>query len=97
MYIGTARLTFRLAGNDSLKGKRQVSRSLIMRLRQRYNLSVAEVDAIDVHQTLVIGLSCVSGDAAYAGGQLESAIAFAEQQHLDAELVEVERDVVDVE
>jgi uncharacterized protein YlxP (DUF503 family) len=68
-----------------------------MRLRQRFNLSVAEVDAIDVHQTLVIGMSCVSGDGAYAAGQLESAIAFVEQQHVDAELVEVERDVLDME
>ena len=97
MYIGTARLTFRLPGNDSLKGKRQVSRSLIMRLRQRFNLSVAEVDAIDVHQTLVIGMSCVSGDASYAGELLEAAVRFVEHQHVDAELIGVERDVVDGE
>jgi uncharacterized protein YlxP (DUF503 family) len=97
VYIGTARLTFRLPGNDSLKGKRQVSRSLINRLRQRFNVSVAEVGAIDVHQTLIIGMSCVSGDAAYASGLLESAIQFAEQQHVDAELLDVERDVMDAE
>ena len=97
MYIGTARLTFRLKGNDSLKGKRQVSRSLITRLRQRFNLSVAEVDAIDVHQTLIIGMSCVSADAAYLSEQLEAAVRFVEHQHVDAELVDVERDVMDVE
>lgn len=97
MYIGTARLTFRLPGNDSLKGKRMVSRSLIMRLRQRFNLSVAEVDAIDVHQTLVIGMTCVSGDRAYVGQQLDAAVRFVDQQHIDAELVEVERDVLDGE
>ena len=97
MYICTARLTFHLPGNDSLKGKRMVSRSLITRLRQRFNLSVAEVDAIDGHQTLVIGMTCVSGDDGYAGEQLAAAIRFVEQQHVDAELVGVERDVMDGE
>ena len=97
MYIGTARLTFRLQGNDSLKGKRMVSRSLITRLRQRFNLSVAEVGAIDVHQTLVIGMTCVSGDASYASEMLDAAVRFVEHQHVDAELIEVERDVMDGE
>ena len=87
MYIGTARLTFRLQGNDSLKGKRMVSRSLITRLRQRFN----------VHQTLVIGMTCVSGDASYASEMLDAAIRFVEHQHVDAELIEVERDVMDGE
>ena len=95
MYIGSARLTFLLKGNDSLKGKRHVSRSLITRLRQRFNLSVAEVDAIDVHQTLVLGLASVSGNPSDVAEQMEAAIRFVEQQRLDAELVDVERQVLD--
>ena len=95
MHIGSARLTFRLAGNDSLKGKRQVSRSLIIRLRQKFNLSVAEVDGIDRHQTLVIGMTCVSKDAHYAVDLIDAAVRFVEDQHIDAELVEVERDLFD--
>ena len=95
MHIGTARLTLRLPGNDSLKGKRQVSRSLITRLRQKFNLSVAEVGAIDRHQSLVIGMTCVSKDASYAADLIDAAVRFVEGQHLDFELVDVERDLLD--
>jgi uncharacterized protein len=96
MFIGTCKLSFRLPGNDSLKGKRQVSRSLIMRLRNKFNVAVAEVDAIDRHQSLVVGISCVSKDASYAAELIDAVIRFVEQQqHLDAELIEVERDLLD--
>jgi len=99
VFIGTCKLTFRLPGNDSLKGKRQVSRSLIMRLRNKFNVSVAEVDGVDRHQTLVIGVSCVScvsNDATYATEQIDALVRFVEQQqHLDAELIEAERDLLD--
>lgn len=97
VHIGTCRMTFRLPGNDSLKGKRQVSRSLITRLRQRFNLSVAEVDGIDRHQTLVIGICCVSKDAAYADELIDAAVRWVDAQHVDAELVEVEREMIDGE
>lgn len=95
MHIGTARLTFRLPGNDSLKGKRQVSRSLITRMRQRFNLSVAEVDGIDRHHVLVIGMAGVSKDAAYVGEQIDAAVRWVEDQHVDADLIDVERDLLD--
>lgn len=93
LYIGSCRLTFRLHGNDSLKGKRQVSRSLIDRFRQRYNLAAAEVAAMDEHQRLVIGIACVSNEYSHAEEMLDKAVAFAGNHHLDAELVNVERGV----
>lgn len=93
MYIGSCRLTFRLHGNDSLKGKRQVSRSLIERFRQRYHLAAAEVAAMDEHQRLVIGIACVSNEYSHAEEMLDKAVAFAGNHHLDAELVDVERAV----
>ena len=97
MHIGSCRMTFELPGNDSLKGKRQVSRSLITKLRQKFNLSVAEVDAIDVHQRLVIGMTCVSKDSSYAEELIEAAVRWVEGQHIDAELIEVEREMIDGE
>ena len=95
MHIGACRLTFRLPGNDSLKGKRQVSRSLIARLRQRFNLAVAEVDGMDRHQTLVIGFTCVSNEAAHAAEMVDAAVKFVQSQHIDAELIDVESEIID--
>ncbi len=95
MHIGSCRLTFRLHGNDSLKGKRQVSRSLITRLRQKFNLAAAEVDGVDEHQRLVIGLACVSNDLGHVNEMLDKAVRFVEAQDFDAELVDVEREALD--
>ena len=95
MHVGVCRLTFHLPGNDSLKGKRHVSRSLIERLRQRFNMAVAEVDALDRHQTLVIGLTCISNEAAHVSEMIDSALRFAQGQHVDAELIDVQRDIID--
>ena len=95
MLIGAGRLTFHLHGNDTLKGKRQVSRSLITRLRQRFNLAVAEIDGIDEHRRLVVGLTCVSNEQHHANEMIDQAIKFAYAQHLDAELVEVRRDIIE--
>jgi uncharacterized protein YlxP (DUF503 family) len=94
VYIGVCRLSFHLPGNDSLKGKRHVSRSLIERLRQRFNLAVAEVDALDRHQTLVIGLTCISNEAAHVSETIDNALRFVQGQHVDAELIDVQREII---
>ncbi|MEX2599176.1 MAG: DUF503 domain-containing protein [Dehalococcoidia bacterium] len=95
MFIGACLLTYRLPGNDSLKAKRQVSHSVINKLRQKFNVAAAEVGGIDTHQTLVIGFSCVSNNAGHAEEMMDAAIQYADSMHVDAELVEVERDVLD--
>jgi len=58
-------------------------------VRQRFNASIAEVDAQDAHRTLVIGAAVVSGDASHAKESLEEIIRYMEE-HADAELIEAE-------
>jgi len=90
MFILSAKLTFYIPQATSLKDKRQVCRSLIDKTRQRFNVSVSEVDTQNVHQTLTIGIAVVSGNAAHAQKSLDEIIRFMEE-HAEAELTEVER------
>ena len=92
MYIWSAKLTFHIPHSNSLKDKRQVCRSIIDKTRQRFNASVAEVDSQDLHQTLTIGISLVSGNATHAQNSLDEIIRYMEG-HADAELTEVETDI----
>ena len=94
MHVGVCRLTFHLPGNGSLKGKRHVAHSLISRLRQRFNLSVAEVDAQDTWQTLVVGFACVSNQTQHANQMLDTVLDYVERLHLDAELIDVQREML---
>ena len=91
MYTVSAKLTFYIPYAASLKDKRQVSRSLVDKTRQRFNASVAEVDTQDLHRTLTIGIAVVSGDADHAMDSLDNIIRYMEN-NTDAELTGVERD-----
>ena len=93
--IGAARLTFHLPENGSLKGKRRVAQALASRLRQQFHAAVAEVGEQERWQTLVLAVVCVSNEEGHAERMLDNAIAFAERQRLDAELVDVRRQVLD--
>ena len=94
MYVAGCRVTLHLPASRSLKDKRQIVRSLSERLRRQFNVSVAEVDEQDVWQTAVLGLAAVSNTAAHAETQLERVLEEIERTRLDAELVDLQRDVM---
>ena len=92
MIIGVLTLRFRLHGNDSLKGKRQVAQSLKQKLRNTFNVAVAEVEAHDVLQTLVLAVVTVAGDTARVESSLAKALALVEAISA-AELVHCDTEV----
>jgi uncharacterized protein len=81
MVVGTCELIFQLPENHSLKGKRQVSRSLVQRIRSRFNVSVAEVADLDRWQTLSIGVTCATNDSRHANEVLSKVVDFAEDHN----------------
>ena len=93
MVVGVCRVSLRLPENSSLKGKRQVLRSLTTRLRNKFNVSVAEVDDNDRWQIATIGVTCVSNDARHAREMLDRVLTFIQQTRLDAEVLDTEIDV----
>jgi len=70
MVVGIMTLRLSIAGAHSLKDKRRALRSVKDRLRSRFNVSVAEVDAHDVWQTAVVGVCAVGTDRAFVEGLL---------------------------
>jgi uncharacterized protein YlxP (DUF503 family) len=66
MHIGVMTLYLGIPQADSLKDKRSVVKSLIAHLRQKFNVSVAEVDDLDVWRSAILGVAVVSNDAKFA-------------------------------
>lgn len=93
MVIGVCRVTLHLPASHSLKDKRQVVRSLLARLRNRFDLAVAEVDDQDRWQIATLGLACVSSSAAVADEVLGQALEYIENVRLDALVTEVAREI----
>jgi uncharacterized protein YlxP (DUF503 family) len=88
MIVGTLIVELRLPGNHSLKGKRQVVKSLIARLHNRYNVAAAEVENNDRWQVATIGVACVSNSAPHASEILENVVSFIEADRLDLEVTD---------
>jgi uncharacterized protein len=74
--LGTVEL--HLPDVGSLKGKRHVLKGLKQRLRQRFEISVAEVDHQDTWQRATIALACVSSSARHANEVIDKAMDYLE-------------------
>lgn len=92
MIIETARIRLYAPWVHSLKEKRMVVRSLIAKTKNKFNVSIAEVDEQDTHQTIVLGMACVAGTTALADSIIESVLTFIED-NTDAETVDVLREI----
>jgi uncharacterized protein YlxP (DUF503 family) len=63
---------------DSLKGKRHVLRGLKEKVKNRFNVSVAEVDHEDLWQRATLAVACVANDARLANEVVSKAVNFIE-------------------
>ena len=70
--IGVLTLELRLENSHSLKDKRHVVKSLRDRLRNKFNVSVAEIDCQDLWQRAVVAAVTVSSDKVHAERVLQS-------------------------
>lgn len=80
-----------IPGNNSLKGKRSVLRSIKDRIRNSFNVSVAEVEDQGLWQRAVIGVACVGPDQKYLNGQLNRIRDLVEHER-QVELVDCQMD-----
>ncbi|WP_300381712.1 DUF503 domain-containing protein [Clostridium sp.] len=89
MKILLMRITLRASWVHSLKEKRMVIKSLIQRLKNKFNISVSEVDEQDIHQILVIGVLGICGSSAQVDSTMENILSFIES-NTDAEIIKIE-------
>jgi len=96
MNVGVCRISLRLPENQSLKGKRQVLKSIITRIRNQFNVSVAEVDDHDLWQLATIGICCVSNDKRYTNQVLSKVVDFIAGSRFEVEILGHEIEILSV-
>src|SRR6202171_3977811 len=96
MHVGIARVALHLAENSSLKGKRMVVKSVAQRVRNRFNVAVAEIDTQDAWQVATLGIVCISDDPRDSNEVLSKVSDFIESERLDAEVGQVEMELIAV-
>lgn len=87
MHIGVCKIWLRIPQSHSLKTKRRVIKSLIARLKNRFNIAIAEVEALNTHEAAVLAAVSVSNDVAHLNTLISHVITFIEA-NVDAELVD---------
>ena len=91
MRILLLEITLRASWAHSLKEKRMVVKSLIEKLKNKFNISVAEIDEQDVHKTIVIGIAGICGSNAQVDSTMEHIISFIEKS-TEAEIIDIKKE-----
>jgi len=94
VHIGVCRIMLHLPESASLKDKRQVSRSLSARIRNIFNVAVAEVEDHELWQRLTLAVCCVSTDSAHANEMVSKVVEFIEETRRDLELLDYETEII---
>jgi uncharacterized protein YlxP (DUF503 family) len=82
MVVGVLRLTLYLAESHSLKEKRAVLRKIKARVRNEFNVSIAECDEHELWQKTLLGICQVGVDQPYVDGALRAVVRFIDELHL---------------
>lgn len=84
MKVGCCSIKFVLHGNRSLKDKRRILRTLKDRVKNKFNISVAEVGDQDLWNRMHIGVAAAGSDARYLEGLLTQVVNFVEEMQFGA-------------
>jgi uncharacterized protein YlxP (DUF503 family) len=93
MKVGCCSIKFFLHGNNSLKGKRRITKSIKDRIRNKFNISVAEIGDQDVWQSLHIGIVAVGSDHKYLDGLMSKVVESIDKMNL-AEMTDCQLETI---
>ncbi|MBC8274066.1 MAG: DUF503 domain-containing protein [Chloroflexi bacterium] len=94
MNAGICRIKLHLSESQSLKDKRRIVKSIISRLRSKYNISIAEVDDQDLWQLVTLGIACVSNQNQHVDETLSKAMSFITRNYPELEIVDQEIEIL---
>lgn len=96
MNVGVCKITLRIPENMSLKGKRQVLKSITSRVRNKFNVAVAEVDNNNAWQIATIGVCYISNNKRHSNQVLSKVVNFIEDSRFEIEILDYEMEIIDV-
>jgi len=96
MNVGVCRIDLRLPENQSLKGKRQIVKPIIERVRNKFSVSVAEVGEQDVWQMASIGVAIVSNDQRYTNEVLCKVVDFVGNSQFNADIIDYAIEIIPI-
>ncbi len=94
MIVGVSQITLHLPGCHSLKEKRQVIKSVMARVRQQFEVAIAEIDEQDRWQIAKLGVSCVSNSSQHIDEILGRVLRYIEETRPDIQVTNSEKEII---
>lgn len=94
MVVGVSQIMLHLPGCHSLKDKRQVVKSIMARVHQRFEVAIAEVDEQDRWQIAQLGVSCVSNSSQHVDEILGRVRRYIEETRPDVIVSSVDVEII---
>ena len=95
MVVGILKIALHLHDNRSLKGKRKIVKSIVDRIKYKFNVSVAEVGSNDKWQRIELGVSTIGNDRRHIDASLNNIHAFVDSLYL-AEIVDSKIEIFNI-
>ena len=95
MVVGVCQLRMIISGVTSLKEKRSVAKKIIERVKNKFSVSIAEVDDNDLRQRLVIAFCMVGNNRRYINSCLDKILDFIDGLYL-AEIVDQRIEIINI-
>ena len=95
MVIGAMSIELFIHENESLKGKRRIVKSIIGKVKSRFNVAIAEVEYNDKWQRIGLGVSAVGNDRGHIDSVLTTVLTFIESMYL-AELIDSRIEIINI-
>jgi uncharacterized protein YlxP (DUF503 family) len=80
--VGTLKLSLYTHNNQSLKEKRRVVKSIVAKVHNKFNVSIAEVGSNDKWQMIELGISAVGNDRRFVNSVLDNILSFLDSLYL---------------
>jgi uncharacterized protein YlxP (DUF503 family) len=95
LVVGTLKIVFHLHDSRSLKGKRKIVKSMIGKVKHRFNVAIAEIGSNDKWQKIELGISTVGNDRRHVDSSLMNVLAFLESLYV-AEVVDSKTEIINI-
>jgi hypothetical protein len=81
MLLGICTINLYFPDSHSLKDKRSIIKSIKLRIRNKFNVSVSEINNYDLWKNTTLGIACIGNEKRYLNGVLNEVIKLIEQQN----------------
>jgi len=94
MNVGICQIKLHISESRSLKDKRRIVKSVVARLKNQYNISIAEVDDQDLWQLVTLGIACVSNQSQHIDEILSKVMSFIINNYPELKIVDHQTEIL---